>query len=59
MKTLKKIPTFKTLDEEREFWEKEDSIEYLEWEKASFAKMPNLKKKYKDHLFETSRRYAV
>jgi len=47
MKKLKKIPTFKTLDEERGFWEKEDSTEYLNWEKASFAKMPNLKKSTK------------
>ena len=47
MKKLKKIPSFKSADDEKEFWEKEDSVEYLDWERATFAKMPNLKKSTK------------
>jgi predicted DNA binding CopG/RHH family protein len=30
----KKIPKFKTEDEEREFWDKNDSTEYVDWSKA-------------------------
>jgi len=44
MKKLKEIPNFKNTDQEREFWESKDSADYLDWEKATFAKMPNLKK---------------
>ena len=44
---MKKIPKFKTEDEEREFWAKADSSEYIDWSKAaqpSFSKLsPSLK----------------
>lgn len=30
----KKIPRFKSEDEEREFWSSHDSTEYLDWSKA-------------------------
>jgi predicted DNA binding CopG/RHH family protein len=30
----KKIPKFKTEDEEREFWDKNDSTEYVDWSSA-------------------------
>ena len=40
---LKPIPTFKTEAEERAFWEKSDSTEYLDWSKAQRASFPNLK----------------
>ncbi len=30
----KKIPKFKTEDEEREFWDKNDSTEYVDWSNA-------------------------
>ncbi len=30
----KKIPEFKNEDEEREFWSKHDSTEYVGWKKA-------------------------
>ncbi len=43
MKTLKKIPTFKDEDAEREFWAKEDSTEYLDWSKAEWVTLPNLR----------------
>ena len=43
MTKLKKIPTFKTEKEEREFWESHDSSEYLDLSKAQRAVLPNLK----------------
>jgi predicted DNA binding CopG/RHH family protein len=43
MKELKKIPEFKNEDEEREFWAKNDSSEYLDWDKSERMVLPNLK----------------
>jgi predicted DNA binding CopG/RHH family protein len=43
MKKLKKIPSFKTENEEREFWESHDSSEYLDLSKAKRTVLPNLK----------------
>ncbi len=43
MKKLKKIPSFKTENAEREFWESHDSSEYLDLSKAERAVLPNLK----------------
>lgn len=43
MSKLKKIPKFRTDAEERTFWEKHDSSDYLDWSKASTVSMPNLK----------------
>lgn len=43
MKKLKIIPDFKDEDEEREFWAKADSTEYVDWSKAERAVFPNLK----------------
>ena len=39
----KKIPKFKNEDEERDFWGKVDSSEYLDWNDAKPALFPNLK----------------
>jgi predicted DNA binding CopG/RHH family protein len=39
----KKIPEFRSEDEEFEFWSKADSTEYLDWSKAKRVKLPNLK----------------
>ncbi|MFZ3073705.1 MAG: BrnA antitoxin family protein [Minisyncoccales bacterium] len=33
-KNLKQIPRFKSQDEEREFWAKNDSADYVDWGKA-------------------------
>ena len=33
-RALKKIPTFKSEDAEREFWATADSTEYVDWSKA-------------------------
>lgn len=43
MKKLKKIPTFDSEQEEREFWESHDSSEYLDLSKAQRTVLPNLK----------------
>jgi len=42
-KKLKKIPTFKNEDEERDFWATADSSEYFDWSKAEEVIFPNLK----------------
>ncbi|MEA2342615.1 MAG: hypothetical protein QOF63_784 [Thermoanaerobaculia bacterium] len=43
MKPRKKIPTFKDEDEEREFWGKADSTEYIDWSKAQRITLPNFR----------------
>lgn len=43
MKNLKKIPSFKNEDQERKFWDKHDSTEYIDWSKADKVIFPNLK----------------
>jgi predicted DNA binding CopG/RHH family protein len=43
MSKLKKIPEFKTEAEERQFWESHDSADYLDWNQARLASLPNLK----------------
>jgi predicted DNA binding CopG/RHH family protein len=42
-KQLKPIPKFKTEAQERRFWEKHDSSDYVDWSKAKHAGFPNLK----------------
>jgi len=42
-KINKKIPRFKNEDEEREFWSRHDSNDYIDWDKAKKAVLPNLK----------------
>ena len=39
----KMIPKFKSEDQEREFWSKADSTEYIDWHKAKRTIIPNLK----------------
>ena len=39
----KKIPEFKTEEEERKFWAKEDSTQYIEWDEARSVILPKLK----------------
>lgn len=38
-----KRPAFKTEAEERAFWEKQDSSDYVDWSQAKPASFPNLK----------------
>lgn len=48
-KPLKRIPEFRSEDEERAFWgaKERDSTEYLDWGKARLARFPNLKPRRK------------
>ncbi len=43
MKKLKSIPRFRDEDEEREFWAKEESFDYLDWSRAERMVLPNLR----------------
>lgn len=59
MKKLKEIPKFKTEDEERKFWSKADSTDYVDWTKAKRVGFPKLKPSTKtisirlpEHLIE-------
>jgi len=42
-KQRKKIPSFKSEEEERAFWETHDSTDYLDWTQGQQVIMPNLK----------------
>ncbi len=42
-KQLKAIPKFANEEEERKFWEQNDSSDYLNWNEAQPVVMPNLK----------------
>jgi len=43
MKEKKRIPKFKTEAEERRFWQKHDSSEYIDWTDAEEVVLPRLK----------------
>jgi hypothetical protein len=43
LKRLKKIPTFKDEEAEREFWSTADSTEYVDWSKAQKLVLPNFR----------------
>lgn len=43
MGTNKKIPQFKIEAEERVFWDKYDSSDYVDWKLAQVISLPNLK----------------
>lgn len=40
---MKKMPKFKSEDQEREFWSSADSTEYVDWKKAKRMILPHLK----------------
>jgi predicted DNA binding CopG/RHH family protein len=42
-KSFLPIPTFRSEDEEREFWATHDSTDYVDWTKAQRVVFPNLK----------------
>ena len=42
-KRLETIPEFSSEDEEREFWEQNDSSDYIDWTQAQQVVMPKLK----------------
>lgn len=41
--SLKAIPKFSSEAEEQAFWEKHDSIDYVDWKQAKRVALPNLK----------------
>jgi len=43
MKKLKKIPTFSSEQEEREFWANHSSTDHIDWSKSKLTLFPNLK----------------
>jgi len=43
LKKLKAIPKFRNENEEREFWSKNDSTNYIDWSTAQRVVFPNLK----------------
>ena len=42
-KKFKELPHFKNEKEEREFWEKNDSSDYIDWKKGKRVSFPSLK----------------
>lgn len=64
-KKFKQIPTFKSEDEERDFWAVADSSEYFDWSKAGRVVFPNLKPSTKtislrlpQHLLDSIKKLA-
>ena len=43
VKKAKKVPKFASEQAEREFWEANDSSEYIDWAEAESVSLPNLK----------------
>ncbi len=43
VKKNKSLPKFKSEDQEREFWSRSDSTEYIDWSGARPLVLPNLK----------------
>lgn len=43
MKKLKNIPKFNSEEEEREFWTKNDSSEFIDWNKSKITSFPKLR----------------
>lgn len=48
MQNLKTIPSFQTLEEEIEFWNNTDSVDFIDWDKAESINFPSLKKSNKN-----------
>lgn len=42
-RALKRTPTFRTEDEERDFWATHDSTDFVDWSKARAVRLPNLR----------------
>jgi len=42
-KSLMPLPAFSSEDEERDFWAREESTQYIDWTKAKRIAFPNLK----------------
>ncbi len=42
-RTKKEIPEFRSQEDERRFWAKHDSVEFIDWQAAQKRRFPNLK----------------
>lgn len=42
-KKNRSIPQFKSEDEERDFWSRNDSVDHVDWKRAQVIRFPNLK----------------
>jgi hypothetical protein len=42
-KKINEIPSFQSEDEEREFWSRHDSSDYINWSNAESVLLPKLK----------------
>ena len=42
-RTTKQIPEFRSEEDERSFWAKHDSTEFIDWQAAQRRRFPNLK----------------
>jgi len=43
MKIKNNIPKFKNEEEEQAFWQENDSVDFIDWNKAKKVRFPNLK----------------
>ncbi len=43
MKKIKKIPKFSSEEEERDFWNKNNSMDFINWKNSKKEMLPNLK----------------
>lgn len=43
MRKLRRIPQFKSEEEERNFWARHDSVDFLDYSRARQVSLPNLK----------------
>ena len=41
--TKKEIPEFQNEEEERNFWDNHDSVDYIDWEEGEVGRFPKLK----------------
>ena len=61
-KKYNEIPYFQNEEEEREFWAKHNSTDYLDWDKTNISYFPKLKptkKKSKPHARTTRGRHKA
>ena len=55
MSKLKKIPKFKSEDDEFEFWSTHDSTEYIDYSKGKRAFVFKAKAIYQNHIHQIAR----
>jgi tRNA(adenine34) deaminase len=58
-RNIRKIPKFKNEDEEREFWSKHNSTDYIDWKKGKRAKLPSFKQSTNINSNEHFMRLAI